>query len=578
MLIAPIVPPTPGGYTLFIVPALAAAVLGQFQYIIPAVFSGLAIGMLQSWLTYFQGQHQWLPSAGLAELVPLVLVLIVLVVRAKPLPSRGVVLLQTMGKAPRPQSLARPAVIGTGVAVALLFLLQGEWRTAMITSMMLAIVSLSLVVVTGYAGQISLAQVTLAGVAGFILGPLTTDLDIPFPIAPLLAALGATVIGVLILLPALRIRGLSVAVVTLTLGVALEAVWFRNSEYVGTSGKDVEGPSLFGIDLRAQVGTDFPRVQFGLVVLVLLVAVAVGVGALRRSALGSEMLAVRANERSAAGAGIDVVRVKLIAFAIGSFIAGLGGSMIAYFNGNVTFDAFTTFVGLGVFATAYIGGITSVSGAIVAGALATGGLNAKAADLLPDLGKWYAVISGIGLILTIILNPEGIVGPIHTKIAARRIKASDLEAAQAEPDEVHLTPMAPVEGGEVVASISDIRVAYGGVVAVDGVNMEARQGHDRRAHRPQRCWEDDAARCHERIHAVYRHRDPRGPRSDRTRPPPASSSGPRAYVPADPALRGSQRRGERRRRRRRLRRTGGEQRRRHPRVARPHRRGRPTGR
>ena len=97
MLIAPIVPPTPGGYTLFIVPALAAAVLGQFQYIVPAVFSGLAIGMLQSWMTYFQGQHQWLPSAGLAELVPLVLVLVVLVVRAKPLPSRGVVLLQTIG-------------------------------------------------------------------------------------------------------------------------------------------------------------------------------------------------------------------------------------------------------------------------------------------------------------------------------------------------------------------------------------------------------------------------------------------------------------------------------------------------
>ena len=476
VLIAPIVPPTPGGYTLFIVPALAAAVLGQFQYIVPAVFSGLAIGMLQSELTYFRGQHTWLPSAGLAELVPLVLVLIVLVVRAKPLPSRGVVLLQTLGKAPRPQGLGRPAVLGTAAGVVSLFLLQGEWRTALITSMMLAIVSLSLVVVTGYAGQISLAQVTLAGVAGFILGPLTTDLDVPFPLAPLLAALGATVIGVLILLPALRIRGLSVAVVTLTLGVALEAVWFRNSEYVGTSGKDVEGPTMFGFDLRAQVGTNFPRVQFGLMVLVVLVAVAVGVASLRRSSLGSQMLAVRANERSAAGAGIDVVRVKLISFAIGSFIAGLGGSLIAYFQGNVTFDAFTTFVGLGVFATAYIGGITSVSGGLVAGLLAAGGLNAKTADLLPDLGKWYAVISGIGLILTIVLNPEGIVGPIHAKRAARRAKAADIEAARAEPDEVHLGPMEPVAGGEVVVAISEVRVTYGGVVAVDGVNLEARQG------------------------------------------------------------------------------------------------------
>ncbi len=131
VLIAPIVPPTPGGYTLFIVPALAAAILGQFQYMVPAVLSGLAIGMLQSELTYFQGQHTWLPSAGLAELVPLVLVLVILVVRAKPLPSRGVVILQALGRAPRPRSVGRPATLGMVVGVVGLFALQGEWRTAL---------------------------------------------------------------------------------------------------------------------------------------------------------------------------------------------------------------------------------------------------------------------------------------------------------------------------------------------------------------------------------------------------------------------------------------------------------------
>ena len=476
VLIAPIVPPTPGGYTLFIVPALAAAILGQFQYMVPAVLSGLAIGMLQSELTYFQGQHEWLPSAGLAELVPLVLVLVVLVIRAKPLPSRGVVILQALGRAPRPRSVGRPATLGLVAGVVGLFALQGEWRTALITSMIFAIVSLSLVVVTGYAGQISLAQLTLAGVAGFILGPLTADYGIPFPIAPLLAALGATVVGVLILLPALRIRGLSVAVVTLTLGVAVEAIWFRNAEYVGTSGKDVTGPTLFGLDLRAQVGAEFPRVQFGLVVLAVLLGVAIGVARLRSSRLGSEMLAVRANERSAAGAGIDVVRVKLISFAIGSFIAGLGGCFIAYFQGNVTFDAFTTFVGLSIFATAYIGGITSVSGGLVAGFLAVGGLSAQAAGLLPNLGQWYVVLSGVGLILTIVKNPEGIVGPIHAKLAARRTSATDVETAQADPAEVLLEPMEPLPGGEVVLATNGIRVAYGGVVAVDGVDLEARRG------------------------------------------------------------------------------------------------------
>ena len=186
---------------------------------------------------------------------------------------------------------------------------------------------------------------------------------------------------------------------------------------------------------------------------------------------------MRANERSAAGAGIDVVRVKLIAFAIGSFIAGLGGSLIAYFQGNVTFDAFTTFVGLSLFATAYIGGITSVSGGLVAGLLAVGGLAAKAADMLPDLGQWYAVLSGVGL-------------DLHDREEPRRHRRADPRQAR-RPAGQGRRPRPPrpsrrrctshrwsrSQGGEVVvAAISGVRVTYGGVVAVDGVDLEARQG------------------------------------------------------------------------------------------------------
>src|ERR1700730_15355946 len=366
ILIAPIVPATPVGYTLFIVPALAAAIMGRFTLMVPAVLGGLAIGMVQSEMTYLHGQHRWLPSSGLAELVPLVLILLVLVVRRRPLPSRGVIIQQTLGRAPRPRTVVKPAVATTVVGVVAVVALSGGWRVALITSMVLGIVCLSQVVVTGFAGQISLAQLTLAGVAGFLLAPMTTGwkipilhASIPFPLAPLVAALAATAVGVLVGLPALRVRGLPVAVITLAFGVAIEAVWLQNPEFVGTSGKDVAGPTLFGLDLRARVGTDFPRVQFGLLVLVVLVGVAVGVVKLRTSSLGSEMLAVRANERSAAGAGIDVLRIKLVAFAFGGFIAGLGGSMLAYLQGNVTFDAFDTFVGLSLFASAYIGGSTT---------------------------------------------------------------------------------------------------------------------------------------------------------------------------------------------------------------------------
>jgi ABC-type branched-subunit amino acid transport system ATPase component/branched-subunit amino acid ABC-type transport system permease component len=478
ILIAPIVPATPIGYSLFIVPALAAAIMGRFVSMVPAVFGGLAIGMVQSELTYLQGQHKWLPSSGLAELVPLLLMLLVLLVKAKPLPSRGATIQQTLGRAPRPRSTVKPASAGVVIGAAALAALTGEWRGALITSMILAIVCLSLVVVTGYAGQISLAQLTLAGVAGFLLSPLTSHWKIPFPVSPLLAALGATVVGVVVGLPALRVRGLPVAVVTLAFGVAIEAVWFSNSDYVGTSGKNIAGPTLFGLDLRARVGTDFPRVQFGLLVLVVLVGVAMGVARLRKSSLGSEMLAVRANERSAAGAGIDVVKIKLLAFAIGAFIAGIGGSMLAYFQQNVTVDAFTTFTGLGLFASAYIGGITSVSGAIAAGLIASGGITAQFANLLPSLGLWYGVISAVLLVFTVIQNPEGIVGPIHLALDRRRRKGvvGARSTSAADSTREQLIPTAPVPGGEVVLRATGISVRYGGVVAVDAVDLAVRRG------------------------------------------------------------------------------------------------------
>ena len=147
----------------------------------------------------------------------------------------------------------------------------------MVTSFIFAIICLSLVVVTGYAGQVSLAQLTLAGVAGFLLATMTTEWSIPFPIAPILAALGATVVGVVIGLPAIRVRGLFVAVVTLAMAYAIQAVWFHNSDYVPAEGRNISGPKLFGLDLRSRVGTDYPRLAFCLVVLGVLVIVAVSV-------------------------------------------------------------------------------------------------------------------------------------------------------------------------------------------------------------------------------------------------------------------------------------------------------------
>ena len=118
---------------------------------------------------------------------------------------------------------------------------------------------------------------------------------------------------------------------------------------------------------------------------------------LRTSRLGSAMLAVRADERSAAAAGINVVRIKLIGFAISAFIAGIGGSLLAYQLSNVTFQDFDAFLGLVLFSVAVVAGITSVSGGIVAGIITSGGLLVtwiSSGVGQSGVSNWYGVVAG----------------------------------------------------------------------------------------------------------------------------------------------------------------------------------------
>jgi ABC-type branched-subunit amino acid transport system ATPase component/ABC-type branched-subunit amino acid transport system permease subunit len=516
VLIAPLVPLVPGTYTLFIVPALAAAVVGRFHSLGWAIAAGLGIGALESLSVYINGVHPGFP-AGAGELIPLVLVLVVLALRGQTMPSRGTLLQATLGRAPRPHWRLPTVVVGTAAGLGAIYFFTGNDRAALYTSMITAVISLSLVVVTGYTGQISLAQLTFAGVSAYILSTFATSWGIPFPIAPILAALVAAAAGVVIGIPALRVRGLMLGVVTLTFAAGVEAIWFNNNSIDGGSGGlNIPTPRLFGIDLGIGAGKDFPRPAFGILCLIVLVLVSLGVSWLRTSRLGSAMLAVRADERSAAAAGINVVRVKLIGFAIAAFIAGLGGSLLAYQLGNVTFQSFDAFLGLVAFSVVVVAGITSVSGGILAGVISSGGIFvALIASAVGNgsVDNWYGVVAGIGVILTVIFNPDGIVGPTHLFLEQRRVRGvlarpdGTLAPALQTTPETHISfptsssTLAPVsaEAGELVASgvgvasnghtqakenggaaplleVEDLTVRYGGVVAVDQVSFKVEEG------------------------------------------------------------------------------------------------------
>lgn len=477
ILIAPIVALNPVAYSMFIVPALAATLVGNFSSIWLTVVAGIAIGSLQAETTNLQVTFDWFPRAGMAEAIPLLLILVFLVVKGRPLPDRGSVVRQRLGHAPRPDRILAPAVPAVAVTVVAMLVTGGSYRAAIISSIIFAVIALSQVVVTGYTGQVSLAQLTLAGVGAYSLSVLNTHLGVPFPFAPLIGAVFAMVIGIVIGLPALRVRGLPLTVVTLALAVFLEAFWFRNPKLNGgVAGAPVDTPRVFGFELGIGAGEDYPRFAFGLMCLAVLVAAALGVAWIRRSRLGTDMLAVRANERSAAASGINVPRTKLAAFAIGAFLAGLAGSLMAYQQTLATPEPFTVFLGITLFAVMYIAGITSVTGAVLAGLIAPGGVLYLLVDRFLHVGDYYAVISGILLIVTIMFNPDGIAGKLPRIPLPALRKPSTRPASVEDTTRTAAVQSSPPVVGEPILSVRDLCVQYGAVHAASDVTFDVRAG------------------------------------------------------------------------------------------------------
>jgi branched-chain amino acid transport system permease protein len=423
---------------LFIVPALAAALFAGFTSLPIAVLAGFGIGIGQS-LMFYASTLSWFPTErggnplpGMQALLTFVLLVVALSLRGASLPTRGELVEKRLPEAPRPRHLARSAIVLGLMGVVLLVVLPFGYRQALMLSLIGMVVCLSLVVITGFVGQVSLAQVTLAGVAGFVVSHLVVDAGIGFPWGPIAGSIAGVVVGLIVGASALRVRGVSLAVVTLAGVVAIEQFGFASKRWgAGSAGSPVEQPSLFGFNLGTNAsyrGLDdkLPSPVLGFVFLACVIGLCLLVAQLRRSVLGQQMLAVRANERAAAAAGINVARVKITAYAISSFIAGTAGWMYAYNFGSVSAARFGFLIALAFVAFAYIGGITMVSGAVIGGLVATEGLVPHFfQSKLGISGNWTLLVGGLILIVTVIQNPEGVAGTTYRKRqASKRAKAA----------------------------------------------------------------------------------------------------------------------------------------------------------
>jgi branched-chain amino acid transport system permease protein len=406
---------------LLVVPALAAALFARFTSPIIATLIGLAVGVVEN-LMYYASVQTWFPKdqgtplPGLDQLLEFLLVVIALFVMGSRLPGRSAVTEKRLPNVPQPQRFLRPTILCAIVTVVALVVLPFGWREALLTSQVAMVLMLSIVVITGYVGQISIVQLPLAGVAGFTMAHIDEAWNLPFPVGPLLGVLVATVVGLLIGASALRVRGVQLAVVSLAAAVAIEQFWFTNTIWgESNTGNAVPDPKIFGLDLGNHAGWfrsidgRLPSPVLGFLFLVILIVTGLFVVNLRRTNLGQRMLAVRANERAAAGAGISVRNVKLTAFAISAFLAGISGVMAAYNYNSVSANNYDPLSSLSIVAFAYVGGITTLTGAIAAGLITTEALVPYVFQTYLHIsGSWALLVGGFFLVFNLIFAPNGV--------------------------------------------------------------------------------------------------------------------------------------------------------------------------
>jgi branched-chain amino acid transport system permease protein len=432
VLAAPLITLNSTTFPLLVVPALAAALFARFNSFAIACGVGLALGAMQN-VIYFLSTKSWFPTSngtaigGVNDLVIFLLIVIATFWMGGKLPGRGDLVERRLPEVPKPANIGRWALIAIAVGVIALTVLPYAPRQALMTSMIGVVLALSLVVITGFVGQVSVVQLALSGGAGFVMSHLATKAGIGFPFAPIIAVVFTTLFGVLIAIGALRVRGVQLAVVTLAAAVAMSSFWFINPDIgAGLSGAPIEQPSIFGIDLgnnAAFRGLDGERPSpiLGYGILLVAVLTCLYVANLRRSGLGQRMLAVRSNERAAAASGIHVARVKIAAFGISSFIAGIAGTLYAYNFGSVSAIRFSAITAFTLIAFAYVGGITMVSGALIAGIFAVSGLgDYLTTKVIGISGVWLLLIGGWAVLSNVVLMPEGIAGGLRKKRLARQ--------------------------------------------------------------------------------------------------------------------------------------------------------------
>jgi ABC-type branched-subunit amino acid transport system ATPase component/ABC-type branched-subunit amino acid transport system permease subunit len=470
ILIAPIVTLQITVMTNLILAAIAAALVAQFRSFPVALLAGLAIGIAQTEL------NRYVHQPGFGDSVPFIVIVIVLIVTGQALPLRDY-FLQRLPSIGSGRISWGGIALGTGVTALLLATLSTQWTDAITVTLCVAFILLSIVVLTGYAGQLSLAQFAIGGFGAWVAGRLVDAQGTPFWLALLIGVIATVPLGVLFAIPAVRTRGINLAVVTLGLGTAMELMLFRNPEYTGgIQGTHVGDAKLFGWNINS---ITHPT-RYGLFVLALFVLSALVVANIRRGRSGRRLIAVRTNERAAAALGISVPGAKLYGFGVSAAIAALGGILLVFRLTSVDYKLFTNFTSITDVGLALLGGLGYLAGPVIGATLTAGGVNQQLLTSIfsNGVGKYIDLIGGVSILAILLLNQHGIAREQVNQIRAlRTLVARRLPRLRPKPRPTHELPdrdVVPVEPRAL--QVRDMIVSYGGNVAVDSVSLTLTPG------------------------------------------------------------------------------------------------------
>ena len=384
--------------TLFVV---AAAVIARMESVPVALAAGVGIGMLE------QASVASIGTADLTSALMLVLVVAALLLRQSP-ETRADPELEEFALEPRrlPAGAARWVLGGAAglVAFAAPYVVNAGSLPQLTLIPITAVIAVSLVVLTGWAGQVSLGQFAFAGVGAAVAGGLAANYTVDFFLAMTAAVVSGALVAVGVGLPAARVRGIYLAVTTLAFAATMQS-------YVLVKGYPVHGwllprgeaprierPALYGvIDLANDR-------SFYFVCVVFLVVAVVFAHSFRASRSGRVVLAVRDNLPAAAAFGVNPAGARLAAFALSGALAAMGGALLAYHQGHVDPGTYGVMPSLQVFLLTVLGGITSPAGAVL------GAILLKSVEFFvePHFTSASLLFEGPLLLAVLWLNPGGL--------------------------------------------------------------------------------------------------------------------------------------------------------------------------